>query len=280
MEYVEASQGKGIYIRHPENRETKRVLVLFDKLSTYKEITFNTMTAKIGKQAKITILLHNQSVELLKYYLDENLDKYDYYVISPHFPLDRETHRQVVKQLIMVPFRKLIMIDHWVNEIQGAYGVAYQDYDNNISECLEKVKEEIKAFRQMNVITLPSSLYHEAISQSVLRFCKKNNIQVTFHSKVSKEMLHPQELYLLLNGQLDSELNELAKLSNKKNLQIGKDIGIISYNESPINELVLGGLTTVSVDFAQMGKLAAQMIVQDTMKKVKCDFKLIRRATF
>lgn len=55
---------------------------------------------------------------------------------------------------------------------------------------------------------------------------------------------------------------------------------IISYNESPINEIILNGLTTISTDFRQMGVLVARMILEKSLSKVKCDFQMIRRNTF
>ena len=58
------------------------------------------------------------------------------------------------------------------------------------------------------------------------------------------------------------------------------DVHIISYNESEMNELVLGGLTTVSTDFAQMGRLAAGMILSRRMDRIHCPFRLNKRFTF
>lgn len=87
-------------------------------------------------------------------------------------------------------------------------------------------------------------------------------------------------LYLLLNGQLGIGLVEMARSATNRGLQIGKDVGVISYNESYLSEIILGGLTTVSTDFEQMGRLAAQMVLSNDFKKIKCDFKLIRRNTF
>ena len=80
--------------------------------------------------------------------------------------------------------------------------------------------------------------------------------------------------------QLDSELIELVRAAKLKDCKIGEDIGIISYNESPINEIILDGLTVLSTDFEQMGDLTANMIIDNNLKKIKCDFKLIRRSTF
>lgn len=278
--YIEPKQGKGFFICNPEKSSNQKVLVLFDKLSAYKQILFNAMAEKIGENAQVEIRLHNQSVELLEYYLDESLDKYDYYVVTPHFPLDDDTQKAVMKQLKRIPNRKLIMLDHWIKDLPGNYGAVYQDFDHDIYTGLTQGLKDLSKNGHLNVITLPSSLYHDCISASVKRFCRDNDIKVEFHSDVRPEFIRKNDVNLLLNGQLDSGLLKIVGEAKRKNLEIGKDLFIISYNESPINELVLGGLTTVSTDFAKMGELAANMILSRVMAKVKCDFRMIRRATF
>ncbi len=61
---------------------------------------------------------------------------------------------------------------------------------------------------------------------------------------------------------------------------MGRDISIISYNESPINEIILNGLMAISTDFRQMGVLVARMIPDKSPAKIRCDFQMIRRDTF
>jgi DNA-binding LacI/PurR family transcriptional regulator len=103
---------------------------------------------------------------------------------------------------------------------------------------------------------------------------------VEYHYEINADMMERGGVYLLLNGQLGFGLVELARIAQKRGLVIGKDVGIISYNESYLSEIILGGLTTVSTDFEQMGCLAANMVLSHNLHKVKCDFKLIRRNTF
>ena len=47
-----------------------------------------------------------------------------------------------------------------------------------------------------------------------------------------------------------------------------------------MNELVLGGLTTVSTDFKQMGRMAADMILNRRMERIHCPFRMNKRFTF
>jgi hypothetical protein len=272
-------QGKGFYVAEAGDASKTRILVLFDQLSVYKEEMYNALAEELGNSADLTILTHNQNLDLLAYYLDASLDKYDYYVISPHFPLDQKSQAAAVKLISRVPNRKLIMVDHWMQTYTGNYGAVYQDFENDVYEGLKQGLDKLKGSAGLKVITLPSSLYGPMICKGVDRFCTEFGIPVEYmHS--APETVVPNETYLVINSQLDSGLAALARSIKAQNLEVGKDVFIISYNEFDLNEVVLNGLTTISTDFKQMGEIAADMILTKNLSKVKCDFRLIRRNTF
>ena len=80
---IESSHGKGFYVTNGGNTKIK-VLLLFDKISTYKQVLFSSFSANIGDISEITIRLHNQDVDLFEHFIDENLDHFDYYIIRSH----------------------------------------------------------------------------------------------------------------------------------------------------------------------------------------------------
>lgn len=272
-------QGKGFYVAEADNASKPRVLVLFDKLSIYKEVLYNSLAEELGENADITILTHNQNLELFTYYLDTALDKYDYYVISPHFPLDDKSQALATKLISRVPNRKLIMVDHWLRSYSGNYGAVYQDFENDVYEGLKQGLDKLKGSAGLKVITLPSSLYGPMICKGVDRFCMEYDIPVEFLYS-APETVTTGETYLVINSQLDSGLAALARKIKSQNLEVGKDVFIISYNEFDLNEVVLNGLTTISTDFKQMGHTAATMILNRKTWKVHCDFNMTRRGTF
>lgn len=272
-------QGKGFYVAELDKNVKPRVLVLFDKLSVYKEVLFNSLAEKLGDSAELTILTHNQSLELFSYYLDTYLDRFDYYVIAPHFPLDDRSQAMAAKLISRVPNRKLIMVDHWLQHHPGNYGVVYQDFENDVYEGLKQGLDKLRTTSMLNVLTLPASLYGGSICKGVERFCMEFSIPVTFMTSTPDE-LHPNETFLIVNSQLDWGLASLARKAKASNLKIGQDLYIISYNEFDLNEVVLDGLTTISTDFSQMGYTAANMILNRKIWKVHCDFKMTRRNSF
>jgi len=276
---VESAHGKGFYITN-YNQEKIKILLLFDKISTYKQVLYSSFAFHIGDVSEIAIHLHNQDVELFEHFVDGNLDNFDYYIITPHFPLKTDIQKKVIKILRRIPNRKLIILDHHIPELPGNYGAVYQDFENDIIDGLGQSMDILKNFSKLNVISMKGSMYAPLIEEGIRKFCGENHVNYEIYKNIDTNNIKKQEAFLILNSQLDHELIELVKVAKMKGCVIGKDIGIISYNESPINEIILNGLTVFSTDFEQMGELAAKMITGKTMKKVRCNFRLIRRNTF
>jgi DNA-binding transcriptional regulator YhcF (GntR family) len=279
MEIIESAQGKGFYISN-KNQDKIKTLLLFDKISTYKQVLFNSFAETIGDRAGITIHLHNQDIDLLEFFIKENLDKFDYYIITPHFPLNPDIQKRAIKILKKIPNRKLILLDRNIDELPGNFGSVYQDFDNDIFDGLTQAIDLLKRYKRLFVISMQGSMYAPLIEKGIEKFCNKNNIDIKILKSINVENIQKQDFFLILNGQLDIELIKLIKTAQVEGYRIGKDIGIISYNESPINEIILNGLSVFSTDFKQMGELAAKMILDKSLKKIRNNFNLIKRNTF
>jgi len=69
----------------------------------------------------------------------------------------------------------------------------------------------------------------------------------------------------------------IIKKIKKEKLNLKSDIGIISYNDSLLKEILEGGITTISTNFNEMGKRLAQMILCDEQVQVENQNRLIIR---
>lgn len=279
--FIDARQGKGFYVSAAGVADKLSVLVLFDKLSNYKQVLFNSSPRRSATPAEITIRLHNQNVDPAG--ILRRGEPRPVRLLRHHAPLP--ARRRIAETGCedtprASPNRKLIMADHWMKELPGNYGAVYQDFANDAYEGLGYGSKKLKTCSRFNVVTLPSSLYYASVGEAVERFCRDNDIAVEFHTEITPEIIREKEVYLILNSQYDLGLIELVRRARELNFRVGRDISIISYNESPINEIILNGLTTISTDFRQMGVLVARMILEKSLSKVKCDFQMIRRNTF
>ena len=75
----------------------------------------------------------------------------------------------------------------------------------------------------------------------------------------------------------EEDLVKLIKLTRSKNLELGKNVGIISYNETPLKEILSEGITVISTDFVKMGETAASLVLNKKKEKIKNPFTLIKR---
>ncbi len=58
----------------------------------------------------------------------------------------------------------------------------------------------------------------------------------------------------------DNDLVEVIKTCRSKRLELGKDVGVLSYNDTPMKQIVGGGISVISIDFEKMGKQAAEFV--------------------
>ena len=73
----------------------------------------------------------------------------------------------------------------------------------------------------------------------------------------------------------ENDLVTLVKQIRDSQFQLGKDIGIISYNDTPLKDLL--GISCISTDFQLMGETAAYMILKKKQEKVKNVFGFVHR---
>ena len=69
----------------------------------------------------------------------------------------------------------------------------------------------------------------------------------------------------------------LIQYINVKFHLIGHNMGVISYNETPIKKVILSGITTISTDFVMMGVIVAEMVRCVTDKQVAVPFRITER---
>lgn len=270
-------QGKGVFVAGERESGLKEILVILDKQSVYNQVLLQAFQETLGGSAQITILLHGQNLDIMEYFLNRHLDRYDYYVVSPHFPLDGRSQARACKLIGRIPNRKLIMVDNWLQEVQGSYGVVYQDFRYDAYEGLSEGRADFGS--RLKAVVLPQSLYGGIILESVQAFAQDNGISLSVYDTVPSE-LERGDVVLVLNSQLDSGLAILARHIGEAGLEPGRDVRIISYNDFSLNEVVLGGLTTLSTDFPAMGRTAAEIILSGAPRKVHNPFHLVRRFTF
>lgn len=72
----------------------------------------------------------------------------------------------------------------------------------------------------------------------------------------------------------------IIKETNTAGLKLGKDIGIISYNETELKSIIAEGITTITTDFDYMVKRLAEMVLNGETTTEENPFLIIKRNPF
>ena len=75
----------------------------------------------------------------------------------------------------------------------------------------------------------------------------------------------------------DNDLYMFIKYMKARGWKAGQEIGLISYNENPVKEILCDGISTISTNHDEIGKKAAEMILSRNFTHVKSPFEFIKR---
>lgn len=93
---------------------------------------------------------------------------------------------------------------------------------------------------------------------------------------VENEPIKEGEVFINL---MENDLVVLIEKILSTKMKVGKHVGVISYNETPLKKIILNGITTISTDFQMMGEKAAQLILEQSTEHVEIPFYLTIRAS-
>ncbi len=263
--------GKGYYIKSTDIDRKIKIFLLFNKLSAHKKIIYDALVNSLGDAAAIDFYIYNNNFSLFKRLLQNSSDDYHYYVIIAHFIEGGENAHQIINT---VPKEKLILLDKLLPGITGNYGAVYEDFEKDIYNALKEALPQLKKYHILKII-FPQYTYHpEEILTGFYKFCQDYAFNYEVIKHFENEMIREGVAYISL---MEDDLVLLLEKVLDADYKIGKQVGVISYNETPLKRIILNGITTISTDFRMMGEKAAQIILERSKEQIAIPFSLTLR---
>ncbi|MEM7548568.1 MAG: GntR family transcriptional regulator [Bacteroidota bacterium] len=272
---IASVKGKGYFISNVDLKSRINVCLIFNKLSTYKKIIFNNIIWTLGPEANVDLYVHHCDKDLFKNILKKNLGEYNYYVIMPHF---QEVDDELVELIRSIPKDQLLVLDKDFEKIEGNHGAVYQNFQKDIYKALGEATDLLEKYHKL-VLVFPideSYPYPPEIVTGFVDFCRNHEVSYDIIDTFDPGRIIAQkgEAFILLT---EYDLVNLVKSSRNMGWKIGHDVGIISYNETPLKEVLADGITVISTDFEKMGQSLAKMILEKKKERIENEFSLIRR---
>lgn len=272
-------QGKGNYISKTKLISKTNILFLVNKLSDYKLKIYNSFRESLGENTHTDLHVYHCDesifIELLKKYKSA----YDYYVIMPHFKTENLKHTSCTKAvgelMNMIPKDKLVVLDNDKHNVEGDFAEVYQDFENDIYNALSSGIDILKKYDKIELVYPEKSLYPypDGIVHGFRKFCVHNKFEFNILNEINDATrVEKKTLYITIK---ESDLVSLINKIRFRDLEMGKDVGVISYNDTSLKDLL--GISVVSTDFKIMGENAAEIIKEHKKTKIKAPFNFIDR---
>jgi DNA-binding LacI/PurR family transcriptional regulator len=273
MGVLEAFHGKGYFITNTDIAQDLKIFLMFNKLSAHKKIIYDAFVETLAEKATIDFYIYNNDYALFKKLLNQQKNAYTHYVIIPHFTEKAEGYQMLIEE---IPKEKLIIVDKKIEGITGNYGAVYENFEEDIFKALSEALEQLSKYHTLKIIFPENSYFPEEIVKGFKNFCYSYAFNYKIVHNLDSEEVNEGEAYInLVEEDLVKILNKIISL----NLIVGEQVGLISYNETPLKKFIMNGLTTISTDFGMMGKTAAQLVLNGSKEHIENPFELILRGS-
>jgi len=263
---INSIPGKGYYINSVEINLDQKIFVLFDELNAFKEDLYTSVQNSLDAKSSVDIYFHHFNYQVFKDLISESIGKYTSYVIMP------ATFDETVDVISKLPKEKVYILDRLKADLLD-YPVVYQDFEQDVYDALMDGFDLLQKYTKL-IMIFPGGKEPEGRMIGFQRFCKEKGFQFEIIRNILNKEMKRGEAYFVPS---DRNLVRLVKMAVEKNLELGKDAGIVSFNDTVLKEVVAGGITTISTDFQLMGQTLARMIQERSTEKIRNQSSLIRR---
>jgi DNA-binding transcriptional regulator YhcF (GntR family) len=268
---ISPRQGKGFYVSSTTVRSKLKIFLLFDVMNSYKEVLYRSFVNSLGPNYHVDIFFHYYNLKVFEQLITNNQDKYGYYVLMPHFNED-------VSGLVnAIPREKLLIIDKDIVSLGADYAAIFQNFERDVYEALREALPLLRKYTNFKFISNHNFQFiPDGMGLGFIKFCREQKIKHKVFESIKASAPARGDAFLVVS---DYDLVELLKTSLGRKWELGKDIGILSYDETPLKEILAGGISVISTDFRKMGETAAEMIKSRIYNKTENPYLFLSRSS-
>lgn len=241
---IESAPTRGYFVKG----SSYKIFMLLDDFSAFKEQLYKSFRQNLPQNFTVDLLFHHYNPDVFNQLVQNSLGRYSIYIVM------NIDHRGMEPVLNKIDPGKLLILDMgFPHSSEVSYVV--QDFNLAVEKCLEKGIQNLRKYSELILVYDEAETPHP--SETVLaveRFCSKYDLSFKNVKDISGLALHKGQVWFTIR---DSDLVEVIKRSREQELLLGSDVGVLSYNDTPMKQIVGGGISVITTNFEQMGTLAA-----------------------
>ncbi len=268
---ITSQVGKGYFVQNEHTDYKHKVLLVFDRLTAYKEELYDSFKEALRKDGTEQIFFHHNNMKMFQTIIEGAIGDYSEFVIMP------VDHPDAIPLIRKLPDNKVFILDQGRKQYKDIYPYVCQDFERDIYRILKQNSTLVGKYMRIVLVIRHQKSHFRDIMTGIRDFCKQQPIDFKVTSDLQLFNIKPGDAFIVVD---DRDLEFIVRYSIEKQLHLGEDMGIISYNEAPLKGIVASGITTISTDFARMGKSMATMILDGKKEKIDNPFLLNLRNSF
>lgn len=262
---VESSPTKGYYVAN----EIKKVLLLLDTYSPYKYELFNSLQRELPSNCKVDLYFHQYSEGRFNRFVQESAGRYNTYLVMNY-------KDSVYSEMLNVLDPSKVMLLDFGEFDKERFSYACQNFTNALYDCMVSGYSYFSKYKKI-VLVYPKDTEHPSSMLAYFKkFCNDYNFAFDIVPKLNEGDLKKSTAYFIIRH---SDLLDFIKMTRSRQFSFGKDLGVLVYNDEPVFEILENGITTISIDFKEIGKIAAEFVRTGERHQVYVPTKLIVRGS-
>lgn len=251
-----------------------KILLVFNRLSDFEDQLYKSFLHTIDGKAFVDVYVQPFSPQTALHFdqiIRSKTAQYDVIAVLLHAV---HLNEDILKTLNSIPKQKLLLLDKKNPFIRGKYACVYNDFQQGIGHILERFQHLFLKYKAINIVIEEPSVLQREIAETMQAFTQKHAQACHIYTEFTEAIVRKNEAYLVFS---ETFLAEMLKVCQNKTLTLGKDLGIVSYHETPLKEVLCGGITVLTANHTQLGKSAAELILQKSQQHVPNPFVFIQR---
>lgn len=244
---IESAPARGYFV----TGKTFRIFMMLDDFSAFKEQLYRSFRKNLSDNYSVDLLFHHYNTKIFEQLIHNAIGRYNIYIVM------NINNRQLHPILSKIDPNKLLVLDMGSLSNNKA-NLLLQSFDTTVIQSLEENFQLFDKYNEFILIYSKQKTPHPPeIVKVAENFCTKHNIALRVFPEFRKDYLRKEQVYWVIT---ENDLVQVFKACEAQSLRVGRDVGIIAYNDTPMKEIVGGGITVISTDFCEMGKKAAQFV--------------------
>ncbi len=267
---IDSVPGKGFFLISDRINDAPRVMLILNTFNSYMQTLYRAYMDHTDPSIRTDIYFHNNNMDVFRSLINSYSSRYTHFLIKP------PGHGDVPGLLEKLDRSNLLLLDRDEYKDLVRHYVC-QDFRQGFTGILRRMRSDIARYEGLYLIRSRNNPHPQATFEAFTEFLEEERIPGAILPPGEEGEIRRNRGFIVNS---DDDMVRLLQIFREKGWEPGRDGGLIVYNETPILEFIGKGVSSLSVDFREMGILASRFITEQKESRIILQPRLIRRSSF